>query len=596
MEHYVGQRCSYQGERCTVRFVGGIANKSGQWLGVEWDDPTKGRHDGTYEGTTYFACKHPSRTAGSFIRPSRPQDPANGLVEAMEIKYVSSSKGLTRDVEIIEISGKTVEEVGFEKIERQLAGLTELKIVVLDSLRIRGITGVPMSFAKHEAITSDVQQPLSWLRQTKIEELDLSRNLFEHWDEIYLVSQSIPRLQILKLAGNRFCGLRTSELEPTYKHDDQLKGLHLDDTLLDFNTISIIASLYPNLATLTASYNLISSLTSAPSTPRLRHLDLSFNRISNLLCLAPLASLPELKSLSLRSNPLTTLNTTQPLIFPTITHLDISSTFLPSLPSLNSIPSIFPKLSSLLTQHTPLSALSSASLLTIARLGTIREFNYSSVSMAERQNAELYYMSTIVQQLSDAESLEQERDFLTEHSRWHELCELHGKPTVQRKYGQAKGKEEVYPPGTLGSRVAKFVFIMASHVDEGKVSGEKQGEEGVKRRIARTRIVPIAISTYQLLGLVAEMFGMPFMDVRLVLETEEFDFLGDEADGDGSEDIGDFVDETAAKSKGRKPQNEWVRREEEMVGSTKPVGDWLPVGFVGSPNKEVNIRVEEVKR
>lgn len=30
---------------------------SGIWLGVEWDDPQRGKHDGTYEGTQYFKCR-----------------------------------------------------------------------------------------------------------------------------------------------------------------------------------------------------------------------------------------------------------------------------------------------------------------------------------------------------------------------------------------------------------------------------------------------------------------------------------------------------------------------------------------------------------
>ena len=57
MGRYVGERLAFQGERCTVRYVGGIENKRRDWLGVEWDDPRKGRHDGSYEGVKYFQCK-----------------------------------------------------------------------------------------------------------------------------------------------------------------------------------------------------------------------------------------------------------------------------------------------------------------------------------------------------------------------------------------------------------------------------------------------------------------------------------------------------------------------------------------------------------
>lgn len=29
----------------------------GLWLGVEWDNPARGRHDGSHEGTVYFKCR-----------------------------------------------------------------------------------------------------------------------------------------------------------------------------------------------------------------------------------------------------------------------------------------------------------------------------------------------------------------------------------------------------------------------------------------------------------------------------------------------------------------------------------------------------------
>jgi dynactin complex subunit len=39
-----------------VRYVGVVADKPGRWLGVEWDDPVRGKHDGTHDGVTYFTC------------------------------------------------------------------------------------------------------------------------------------------------------------------------------------------------------------------------------------------------------------------------------------------------------------------------------------------------------------------------------------------------------------------------------------------------------------------------------------------------------------------------------------------------------------
>jgi dynactin complex subunit len=54
--HHVGQRISYNGALCTVRYVGEVAGTSGTWLGVEWDDGTRGKHDGSHKGVRYFSC------------------------------------------------------------------------------------------------------------------------------------------------------------------------------------------------------------------------------------------------------------------------------------------------------------------------------------------------------------------------------------------------------------------------------------------------------------------------------------------------------------------------------------------------------------
>jgi len=54
--HYIGQRLSYDGILCTVRYIGTVAGTSGTWLGVEWDDPSRGKHDGRHKDVRYFDC------------------------------------------------------------------------------------------------------------------------------------------------------------------------------------------------------------------------------------------------------------------------------------------------------------------------------------------------------------------------------------------------------------------------------------------------------------------------------------------------------------------------------------------------------------
>jgi len=56
-QFYIGRRLSYDSQLCTVRYIGEVTGtKSGTWLGVEWDDPTRGKHTGEHNGVKYFEC------------------------------------------------------------------------------------------------------------------------------------------------------------------------------------------------------------------------------------------------------------------------------------------------------------------------------------------------------------------------------------------------------------------------------------------------------------------------------------------------------------------------------------------------------------
>lgn len=56
MTFHVGQRLSYGGQRCTLRYVGPVSKLKGEWLGVEWDGRNRGKHRGEHDGVKYFEC------------------------------------------------------------------------------------------------------------------------------------------------------------------------------------------------------------------------------------------------------------------------------------------------------------------------------------------------------------------------------------------------------------------------------------------------------------------------------------------------------------------------------------------------------------
>lgn len=53
----VGTRLSLSGFLGTIKYVGNVDNTTGIWLGIEWDDPQRGKHDGLHNGKRYFTCR-----------------------------------------------------------------------------------------------------------------------------------------------------------------------------------------------------------------------------------------------------------------------------------------------------------------------------------------------------------------------------------------------------------------------------------------------------------------------------------------------------------------------------------------------------------
>lgn len=123
----------------------------------------------------------------------------------MAKKYNSSNGPKdTAAEEKIQISGKTVEEVGFDKINRQLAALQELKIVVLDGLCVAGVNDSPQE--AEEIVTGSTQLSAYWSfveglkpKNLSIVELDLSRNLLETWIDVIGICGALKFVVALEL-------------------------------------------------------------------------------------------------------------------------------------------------------------------------------------------------------------------------------------------------------------------------------------------------------------------------------------------------------------------------------------------------------------
>ncbi|XP_042542157.1 tubulin-specific chaperone E isoform X3 [Dipodomys spectabilis] len=292
MSGVIGRRVEVNGERATVRFSGVVPPVAGLWLGVEWDNPERGKHDGSHEGTVYFKCRYP--TGGSFIRPNKQSQLSRlrdislrkcAVCGAGEKGRIAEACPNIREVDLSQnllSSWDEVTQIAGELALLEALNLSENKLQFpSDSLSLTG------TFSTLKVLV---------LNQTGIT-----------WAEVLWCAPEWPVLQELYLASN---GISISE-RPT----DVLQTVKLLDLSsnpnIDENQLFLIAYL-PRLEQLILSNIGLSSLHfpdagiggKTSMFPALQYLVVNDNQISQWAFINELDKLQSLHALSCIRNPL----------------------------------------------------------------------------------------------------------------------------------------------------------------------------------------------------------------------------------------------------------------------------------------------------
>lgn len=345
--------------------------------------------------------------------------------------------------------------------------------------------------------------------------------------------------------------------------------------------LSQLAYQFPAVTSLSVSMNQINTV-SAPISDTITTLALEHNEIDSLSSVKQLATLPKLERLSLRENSIDTVNytgATEGVQFPpNLKAIDLSNNKINSWSFVNALPTVFPGLQSLRVSGNPLyeqpvasstitnmpelpMTVDEAYMLTLARLSPIQVLNYGSITPQDRNNGELYYLSLIGKELSISPE-DAEQSILAAHPRYEDLCEKHGEPIVKRarEAEKAAGKNAVNPR-SVAARVVKMVFRLPS-------ATSSQAQENVQ-----TKEIPLSFDTYQVKALVSRLFGLTPFEFRLIWETDELDPVSKE---DIGEDYWDSEDDEEGKPPvDTKDSTNFVKREVELVDSTRDIGFWL---------------------
>ncbi|ESZ93622.1 hypothetical protein SBOR_6000 [Sclerotinia borealis F-4128] len=537
----VGQRVSFQGQLCTIRYIGEVKDTEKEWLGVEWDDPSRGKND----GKGYFECLSKAPTPASFVRPTRKADPEQSFVEAVFSKYAPGD-GINPHKQTV-ISGKVAEEVGFDKIAEQQARVHELKVVLVDGQRInRAHTKLDTM----EATATPVVYLTAREACPGIVQLDLSRNLLEGLDEVERICEQLPNLKILRLNGNRLASAVKKSIDAMFLGSveqifDKIQTLEMDEAGIDWGDLCLLMLRFCSTTSLTASSNGFGKMNMPFPCLSVTSLTLERNEFQSLTDLEVLTRLTALESLLLKGNKIITtgtitgpgaVKTFTPLVFnKKLSYIDLCDNCVDNWDFVDELADIFPGMTSLRLSKNPLypetssdatmGSLDEAFMLTLARLGNLKKLNYSSITPQDRNNAELFYLSKIGNELGAVE-LDQESTVLSRHKRYEELCGLHGLPVVVRK------EEAGINPAFLEARLIKFTFYVPARPET------NQQEMTIVKEIPKT------FDVYRVKGIVGRLLGCRPMSLKLIWETGEWDPVAgyDDVGEDSSDEDEDEVE------------------------------------------------------
>ncbi|KAL5511371.1 hypothetical protein ACEPAH_4587 [Sanghuangporus vaninii] len=411
----IGRRVSLHGSRGTIKYIGEVQGTNGTWLGVEWDDRTRGKHSGEKNGKQYFACSVPG--SGSFIRPSSAISYGQSFLSALVSKYVElpRSSGQKETVILGSSSGAIeVEAIGLDKVRGKLARLEHLREISLDA---------------EEVAYAD--SPGEIMRTCpNVRSLDLSNTLLASWDAVAVIANELPALRELSLNSNRLSSLNdTTNLRSAFT---SLEELRLNETFISWAEVVLLFTVMPRLRVIELGYNNMERLGSTElrdqlSGTKLEVLNLDENKLHDwndvMEAIAPFKKLARLIITANRLQRIPQTPTTQ-IALPNIKYLGLQDNLISEWRDIDSLNVWLPNLKTLNMDGNPIFSRSTDfRQQVIARLPNLEILNGTAVSVKERTDSEIYCLN---QTARNSQISAEER--IREFPRWNELCAKHGAP------------------------------------------------------------------------------------------------------------------------------------------------------------------------
>jgi len=318
----------------TVRWKGQLPDNKGildDWFGVEWDDPSRGKHDGEFRGEQLFKVSKPK--SGSFVRQKAvvigvsisdiisDYTFVGGFLslDNTNVCSVGNIISLPSSIKVINVSHSLVGS--FEFIWELLRVGPSVETLLLGQLHFAEFPPPPTTYNLKSVV----------MNNTNIQE--------EH---IPLIFTAFPSLNTLDIS---FTIIRDYSI---IKNHHSLTEVVLNGlSISSFESLSDTVGLLPNLEILTVNNNELAEIKYKKDTfLKLKVLNINSNRIESLFGLSDITLFPSLVELRVQRNPIQEI--------------------------LGEI---------------------EARMLTIARFPSILKLNGSTIDDSERRNSEIQYLT-----------------------------------------------------------------------------------------------------------------------------------------------------------------------------------------------------------
>ncbi|KOC61278.1 Tubulin-specific chaperone E [Habropoda laboriosa] len=462
-KYEIDSRIECDGHQGTLKYVGPVGETKGLWLGIDWDDPTRGKHNGTYEGVKYFKTRHP--TSGSFIRPGKAKFGIS-CPEAIKIRYGlinDELAGIDRDTLASlqkEINAPFLEVVGFSKVNRKQSKFDQLKLIWL-----------------REQCVSNAGNPgeLTELCPS-LEELDISKNLINSWQVVADICCQLHCLIHLNVSENYLPTEENMEIQ----RDSFFMVKQLTIARMNYNWFDIqrCMHIFPSLKEISVSFNIVNIIQKPLEEDNLMKL-CKLTLEGNLICswdeILKLVLFYSLEYLNLNSNKIGKIRfpsvepTAKTSAFFNLQQLHLSHNNISEWQSVSELEKLN-KLEDLKFRENPIlknENLETVRQLVIARISKLRSLNGTEILHGERRGAEFDYLKLYLSKWTETENDSVKRNkFIIEHPRY---------PTLVARYGisdipSSRAKVEMI------SNVITVEFVCPDHPNQPR---------GIKRKLLK---------------------------------------------------------------------------------------------------------------